>query len=166
MSLMPYLVQLACRTARAIFALGCGVFAGTILAVLIAEGRLSAAADLAWRAGWIIRGRPIAPGEADGTWMLEAEARYAFMIGLIIACISSMIWALVVWRRQQSYFAAAMIGLVLASAMASLSFYHDEVIRAIFHTILIGLSGAIAGILTRAVDQALGGQLPTLRHRT
>jgi hypothetical protein len=161
---MRHLPSLALRAARALFALGCGVITGATFAVLVVESRFSALSDLVWRAEWVVRGRPMTPGEADRSWMLEIEARYAFSVALLIAFMSSIIWAFVAWRSRQSYFLAALIGLVLAAVMAGISLYGDEAM--ITQTALIGFSGAIAGILTRAIDLALGRRCPVPRRKT
>ena len=147
-------IHAAVRIGRAILALGCGMVVGATLAVAAIEGRFSALTELMWRAGWIMRGRPMAPGETDGMWMLGVEWSIALISALLIALFGSLVWAVVAWRGRQSYAAAALIGFVLASAMASLWSTGSVAAEQILHIGLVGLSGAVAGIVTRAVDQA------------
>jgi hypothetical protein len=152
---MSRFIQRTVRIGSAILALGCGVMVGTTLAVVAMEGRFSALTDLVWRAAWIMRGRPMAPDEADGMWMLELEWSIALRSALLIAPIGSIVWAVVTWRSRQSYRAAALIGFVLASAGAWLLSNRGEAVELMLFCSLVGFCGAIAGVVTRAVDQTI-----------
>lgn len=149
------IVRMLSRIARVFVSLGVSVLAGSTLAVAAVEGRLSVLADLVWRAAWTMRGRPQAPGEADGTWMLEIEWKIALMSALVIALVGSVIWAFVSRRGLQSNRAAALVGFILAAGMAVIWLNSEPMTEATRHIPLIGFIGAATGVFTYAIDKAL-----------
>ncbi|OJX91032.1 MAG: hypothetical protein BGP00_07390 [Novosphingobium sp. 63-713] len=152
--------QTISRITRALVALGIGTLTGATLAVLVVEGRFSALADMIWRVGWILHGRPMAPGEADDGWLLEIKMKIAFESALLIALVGSMAWAVVTWRGRQSYRSAALIGFILAAIMAGIWLDGEDTSHAIISVTLIGLSGAVAGIISHAIELALKSSFP------
>lgn len=149
-------LTLATRIGNGLVALGLSVLTGATLAVVVVEGRLSALPSMVWRAGWILRGRPLAPGEADADWMLEIEWRMAFVTAILVAALASMLWGILSWRRLQSQRAAASIGFVLCTIAAGLWFHNgDDISLTTILTMLIGLVGALCGWLTYAMDKVL-----------
>ena len=145
--------HLISRIGSSLIALGASSLTGATLAVLVVEGRLSALNDLFWRAGWIMHGRPLVPGEADATWLLEAEWLIAFKSSLWIAIVGSIVWTVVGGRKLQCYRGAAVVGFVLSAGMAAIWLNQER--GAILQILSIGLLGAAMGLLTRTIDQAL-----------
>lgn len=160
---MPFWTQAISRITRALVALGIGVLTGATLAVIVVEGRFSALADIIWRLAWIVRGRPMAPYEADGGWFLEIEMKFALSSAILIALTGSLAWAAAAWLNRQGYRSAALIGFVLAAIMAGILLHREETAQALVHVVLIGLSGAVAGVVTYAIGQA--PRRPISRHR-
>lgn len=155
-------LQMFSRIIRALIALGAGTLTGATLAVLVVEGRFSALTDMIWRVGWILRGRPMALGEADGGWFLEIEMKIALGSALLIALTGSMAWAAVTWHNRRSYRYAALIGCVLATIMAGIWLHQEDARHAIAHVALIGFAGTVAGSITHMISLALNS--PFLRH--
>lgn len=151
---MRFSTQTISRITRALVALGIGALTGAASAVMVVEGRFGALADIIWRVVWIIRGRPMAPYEADDGWFLEIEMKYALGSAILIALAGSVAWAGAARLNRQSYRSAALIGFVFAALMAVILLYWEETAQATVHIILIGLSGAIAGVITHAIGQA------------
>lgn len=143
------------RIGKGILALAIGSLTGATLTVIVLEARLSALPDMIERVTWIARGRPLAQGYADAMWFLEAEMWAAFWSALIIAFLGAIGWAVIPSRSRQSFRSAALLGFVLSAAVAALWFSGEPTWWAASHIALIGLMGAIAGAVTRAVDQIL-----------
>jgi hypothetical protein len=156
---MRKFAKFVARACSAIVALGTAVLTGATLAVVIIEGKLTALSQMSARLGWIMRGRPTAPGEVDETWLLEAEWRIAFFTAISIALISSTMWIVLSWRRHHSYRTAASVGFLVSAAAAGLWFSSEEMLTAVKHCAMIGLVGGALGGFVRATDRALVGYL-------
>lgn len=137
------------------FALLCGIFTGTALAVAVVAG-----GPKAWiKSYWIFV--PLKPGEADGTWLLEAEWRIAFAYACLIALVASILWGLAAWRGISGWKAALLLGFVLSGLAASIALGDggQSVSSLSMRCFLIACAGALAGAVTFSVDKSLTAKM-------
>lgn len=152
---MGQLTAWAFRIGGKLAALACGIATGSALAVAIAEDGPGAWLDSVWLAGWLMAGSKLGPGEGDDIWLLQWEWSVAVRIGCYIALVCSVTWALITWRRLNTYRAAALLGFVATMPFALAFFNDDGSPLALLRCALIGCAGAIAGIVTLKVDKVL-----------
>jgi len=147
LSLMKVALRIGRRVAVGAFALFCGIFTGTALAVAVIEG-----GPRAWiRSYWIFV--PLKPGEVNSTWLLALEWRIAFVYACLIAIVASIPWGLAAWRGVNGWRTAAILGFTVSGLIALNALDPDISWSALLvQCVLIACAGALAGLVTFFVD--------------
>ncbi len=142
------------RIVGSVIALFCGVVTGAALTIAMIEGGPSVWFTSRWGFG---------TSEVDaligGRWVIELQWRFGFMYGVLIAIVALPLWGLAAWRGVNGWRAAMLLGFVLSlgAAMDAVGPQLSAWERAIIG-VQIGCAGAIAGLVTLAIDQTLRGK--------
>jgi hypothetical protein len=149
-------LKLVRRALAKVFALACGIFIGAAFAVAIMDH-----GPAAWI--WSLRlFRPPASVESVSDVILEIEWKYALIWGCFIVVVAVLPWMLLIRFRREGYWAAAILGCLLAAAAGVFVLLgNTELSRSglLLLSSLFGCAGAAAGALTFALDRALQGRL-------